>query len=270
MARTDAVIADLQALERLALEDSLLHRLDPRAKLLTTLIFVACVASFGKYEISALVPFAIFPVALVAGGNLPLRPIIKRIILLLPFPIMVGIFNPLIDREIMVQLGPLAISGGWVSLASIFLRSLLTLGAALVLVSVTGFPAICAALERFFVPRVFVVQLLFLHRYLFVLAEEGGRMARSREFRSFGNKGMGMRATASLLGNLLLRTWDRAGRIHHAMLCRGFSGEFPVRRAFRFGVPDLLFTCGWSVIFMLLRMGNLSRMVGGLLMEVVR
>lgn len=270
MARTDAVIADLHALERLALENSPIHRLDPRAKLLTALVFIVCVVSFGKYEISALVPFAVFPVTLLAGGNLPVRPLFRRIILLLPFPLMVGIFNPLIDRQIMLQLGPLAISGGWVSFVSIFLRSLLTLGAALVLVSVTGFPAICAALERFGVPRVFVVQLLFLHRYLHVLAEEGGRMARAREFRSFGRHGMGVRPTAALLGTLLLRTWDRAGRIHHAMLCRGFRGEFPLRRAFRFGAAEIVFTCGWLLVFMLLRMGNFSRMIGGLLMEVVR
>ncbi|MBI1921721.1 MAG: cobalt ECF transporter T component CbiQ [Geobacter sp.] len=270
MAGIDAVITDLHALEGLALEDSPLQRLDPRAKLLTTLLYIVCVVSFGRYELSALAPFAIFPVAMIAGGSLSLLPLLRRIVLLLPFPLMVGIFNPLIDREIMVQLGPLAISGGWISLASIFLRSLLTLGAALVLVSVTGFPAICAALERFRVPRVFVVQLLFLHRYLYVLAEEGGRMARAREFRSFGNRGMGIRPTTALLGTLLFRTWDRAGRIHHAMLCRGFRGEFPVRRTFRFGLRELLFTAGWSVLFLMLRMGNLSRIVGGLIMEVVR
>lgn len=270
MARIDAVLADLHALERLALEDTAIHRLDPRAKLLTTLVFIVCVVSFGKYEISALVPFAVFPAVLAVIGNLPLRPLLKRLLLLIPFPLMVGLFNPLIDREIIVQLGPLAISGGWVSFASLFLRSLLTLSAALVLVSFTGFPAVCAALERFGIPRVFVVQLLFLHRYLFVLAEEGGRMGRAREFRSFGKKGMGMRATASLLGNLLLRTWDRAGRIHHAMLCRGFRGEFPVRRGYVFGLRELLFTCGWSAIFIMLRMVNLSRMVGELVMEAVR
>lgn len=269
MAGIAAVLADMHGLERLALQDTPLHRLDPRAKLLTTLVFVVCVASFGKYEVSALFPFAVFPAVLAVIGNLPLRPLLKRLLLLIPFPLMVGLFNPLIDREIIAQLGPLAISGGWVSFASLFLRSLLTLSAALVLVSLTGFPAICASLQRFGVPAVFVTQLLFLHRYIYVLVEEGGRMARAREFRALGRKGMGLRPTAALLGTLLLRTWERAGRIHHAMLCRGFRGEFSVRRGHAFGLREMLFTCGWSALFVALRMGNLSRTVGELVMEIV-
>jgi cobalt/nickel transport system permease protein len=171
-------------------------------------------------------------------------------------------FNPLFDRSVLVHLGPLDISGGWVSFTSIIIRAILTVGAALILVGITGFPAICQALERLGVPQLFAVQLLFLHRYLFVLTEEGTRVARARELRSCGKKGVGISSFGPLVGHLLLRTWGRAERIHVAMLARGFSGEFHTRREFRFGGRELLFLCGWSALFITLRLLNLPRLLG--------
>jgi cobalt/nickel transport system permease protein len=133
-----------------------------------------------------------------------------------------------------------------------------------ILVGVTGFPAICRALERLGMPRVFAMQLLFLYRYIFVLTEEGARASRARELRSFGGRGLGMGAFGSLVGHLLLRTWLRAERIHMAMLARGFTGEFHTRQPSRFGGRELLFLAGWSALFILLRMQNAAELLGSL------
>lgn len=197
-----------------------------------------------------------------ALADLPVRYIARKILVVLPFALMVGIFNPLFDQTVLVRLGPLGISGGWLSLASIMVRASLTVGAAIILVGITGFPAICQALDKLGMPRIFTVQLLFLYRYLFVLAEEGGRTARARELRSFGRKGLGLRSYVSLLSHLLLRTWLRAERIHLAMLARGFTGEFHPRRTTRFGGRELLFLAGWSGLFLLFRLVNVSRFLG--------
>jgi cobalt/nickel transport system permease protein len=199
---------------------------------------------------------------MISLGNLPPGYIARKVALLCPFALVVGMFNPLFDRSVLVHLGPLDISGGWVSFTSIIIRAILTVGAALILVGITGFPAICQALERLGVPQLFAVQLLFLHRYLFVLTEEGTRVARARELRSCGKKGVGISSFGPLVGHLLLRTWGRAERIHVAMLARGFSGEFHTRREFRFGGRELLFLCGWSALFITLRLLNLPRLLG--------
>ena len=53
---------DAKALDRIAYDDSLVHRLDPRAKVVATVVFVVAVASHGKYELSGLMPFVLFPV----------------------------------------------------------------------------------------------------------------------------------------------------------------------------------------------------------------
>jgi len=245
--------------------DTALHRLDPRAKVLATLVFILSVVSFGKYELTAMAPFFIFPVALVALGDLPPGYIVKKIMLLCPLVLMVGVFNPFFDRAVLLQLGPFEVTGGVISFASIIVRALLTVGIAIILLCVTGFPDICGALERLGMPQVFAVQLLFLYRYIFVLTEEGCRVSRARQLRSFGKKGLGMKSYGSLLGHLLLRTWLRAERIHMAMLARGFRGEFHTRHEYRFGGREILFLLGWSSLFIILRLQNVSHLLGSLL-----
>ena len=270
MATIDGALLDFKLMDRLAGGETALHRLDPRAKVLVTLAFIVTIVSFDKYAVTALVPLFLFPVVMVSLGNLPSCYIIKKIAILCPFALVAGMFNPFFDREVLIHIGSIGITGGWVSFASIVVRAILTIGAAIILVGVTGFPAICQALEQLGSPRVFAVQLLFLYRYLFILTEEGARASRARELRSFGNKGLGMGSFGPLVGHLLLRTWARAERIHVAMLARGFRGEFHTRREFHFGGRELLFLCGWSALFFLLRLRNLPYLLGTLVTGIIR
>jgi len=249
-------------MDRLARQQTPIHRLDPRAKLLTTLVFVVSVVSFGKYEVSAFIPFFIYPAVLMASANLPPAYILKKILLVLPFAFLIGIFNPLLDRAILLRIGSLGVSGGWVSFASILIRFVLTVGAALILIASTGFNAVCMALERLGAPRVFAVQLLFLYRYLFVLVDEGVRMVRARSLRTFNGRTMGIGVFGSLLGHLLLRTLDRAQRIHLAMFCRGFDGEIRLLRPLKTGRAEIAFVLGWSVFFILMRSYNIPQLAG--------
>lgn len=265
MATIDGAILDFKRLETLASGDTALHRLDPRAKVIVTALFIMAVVSHDRYEIIRLVPFFIFPAALIAAGNLPLSYLVRKILLLCPFVIVVGIFNPLVDRTPVVQLGSFAISGGWLSFVSILTRSTLTVGAAFVLLALTGFPAICRTLEQLGMPRPFAVQLLFLYRYIFVLTEETGRASRARELRSCGKKGRGMASFASLVGHLLLRTWQRAERIHAAMLSRGFDGSFKNSRKSSFGSKEYLFVALWGLFLVTARLVDLPKLLGTLI-----
>ena len=270
MASIDGALLDFRRMDRLSAGETALHRLDPRAKLLVTLVFIGTVISFDKYAVTGMIPLVIFPVVMVSLGNLPPGYIAKKIALLCPFALVVGMFNPLFDRTVLAHLGPFDITGGWISFTSIAIRAILTVGAALVLVGITGFPAICQAVERLGVPQLFAVQLLLLYRYLFVLTEEGARVSRARELRSFGGKGLGPGSFGPLVGHLMLRTWARAERIHAAMLARGFTGEFHTRREFHFGGRELLFLCGWSALFITLRLRNLPDLLGTLVTGLIR
>ncbi|MDZ4063693.1 MAG: cobalt ECF transporter T component CbiQ, partial [Coriobacteriia bacterium] len=193
----------------------------------------------------------------------------KKLLQVAPFAIVIGVFNPILDREIVAHVGGLGISGGWVSYGSILVRFALTTGAALVLIGTTGMTGVCMALEKLGAPDVFVTQLLFLYRYIFVLAEEALRMARARALRSFGNRGMGLTVYGQILGHLLLRTYDRARRIYRAMLCRGFDGHIRTLRQLQFNTRDAAFLLGWSGAFVLFRLYNVPLLAGRIVTGLV-
>jgi len=269
MGRIDTAYFDLGSLDALAYRESNIHRLDPRAKLVTTLVFIITVVSFNKYSLSGLIPFLFFPVAILARADLPTGPILKKLLIALPFALFIGIFNPFFDREPMLQIGTIAVSGGWVSFASILLRFTLTVTAALTLIATTSFTGVCMALEKLGCPRIFALQLLFLYRYLFVLIEEATRLVRARSLRSFHGRGKGVKVFGSLIGQLLLRSLERAQRIHLAMHCRGFDGEIRMLKPLHFGRRELLFTLSWSAFFIICRIWNITEMAGTILVEIL-
>lgn len=268
MSTISAALSQVGHLDTLAAQDTPLHRLDPRAKLLTAMAYVLAVVSFGKYDISGLLPFAVFPLYLAVAGRVPAGFLARKLILVSPFILFVGIFNPLIDREILLRFGSVELSGGWISFASLALRATLTLSVVMLLLATTGLNGLAASMERLGVPKIFTVQLLFLYRYLFVLTEEALRLTRARSLRSFGRHGGGFRPYASLLGHLLLRTLDRAERIHQAMLSRGFDGEMRLRRPMRFLRAEVLFTAGWTTFFIVLRAFNFPLWLGNIVTGV--
>lgn len=263
MASIESGLYELGRIDRLAAMDTPVHRIDPRAKVLTTLVFLVCVVSFGKYEILPMLPFAVYPLVLAARADLPLDYLGSRLLIAAPFAVVVGMFNPLLDRT-EVSLFGLGLAAGWISFASIVVRFLLTTAAALVLIGTTGLAAVCAGIERLGAPDVFATQLLFLYRYIFVLADEAMTMARARSLRSFDGRGMGVKVYARMLGQLLLRTYARAQRIYAAMLCRGFDGHVRTLRTLRFTWRDWAFIFSWSALFVVLRLYNVPLLLGQL------
>ncbi|HEX7374875.1 MAG TPA: cobalt ECF transporter T component CbiQ [Steroidobacteraceae bacterium] len=262
-------LLDFRRLDQIATGDSTVHRLDARAKVLVTLVFILCVMSCGRYEVARLLPFFAFPIVVVASAGIPASVVWRQSLLVLPVALLVGLPNPIFDRAALLQVDGLAISGGWVSMLSIVLRSLLAAAASVVLVAVTGFPAICGALERLGMPRPLAVQLLFLYRYLGVLGAEALRMNSAYELRSNGHA-LTLRHFGSLTGRLLLRTWERAERVYLAMCARGFTGEFTSGRPTRFGAAEWLYLGGWCALFILLRTQDLVARLGAAVLGGLR
>jgi cobalt/nickel transport system permease protein len=260
---------EIGRMDELGRMDTPVHRLDARAKALVTLAFIAVVISFPLQDVSALTPFLLFPVALMALGRIPPQPVLKKILLAAPFALAVALFNPFLDRQPVATLGPFTVTGGWLSFTSIMLRFLLTVGAALALIACTGMNRLGEGLERLGVPRVFVVQLLFLYRYLFVVADEGSKMFRSVELRSGSARPLHLRTYGSLIGNLLLRSMDRAERVYRAMVARGFDGEIHILRRSAFRWTDVGFVCGWLTFFTVARVWNLADGMGLLLTRIL-
>lgn len=270
MSSLESSIHELGWLDQFAAGRTPVHRIDPRAKTVAVAVYLVCVVSFGHYELLGFVPFVLFPVALASQSGMPARELWKRVMWAVPFALAVGIFNPLLDRAVLTHVVGVSITGGWVSLASICARVLLTTSVAVLLIGTTGMHRLCAGIERLGVPDVFTTQLLLLYRYIFVLIEEVLRLSRARALRSFGKRGMGLAVYGNMLGHLLLRTIARAQRVYEAMRCRGFDGRVRLQTRLRMRGTDWAFMLGWSSAFLVFRFVNVPLLLGSLVTGVAR
>lgn len=268
MTHLESAWNNVRLLDELAAQNTPIHRLHPGVKLLTTLFFILVVVTFGKYDLISLLPLVLYPVVLLSLAELPAGYFFRRLIFVLPFVLFVGIFNPLFDHTPLIQIGTISISGGWISFISILTRVTLTVWAALILIATSGFNEIAVTLLKMKVPRVFVMQLLFLYRYVSVLMEETTVTLRAHSLRTFRGQGLGFKVWGSLVGQLLLRTINRAERIYQAMLCRGFTGEIRVLRSRKINHRDLLYFLGWSIFFLLIRRFNFPEIIGNFMIGV--
>lgn len=265
MLKAESSWLDLRCLEALSSQTAFLQQLHPTTKLLTTLLFLLILASFNKYEFSALLPLCLYPIGLCTLGGIPPAIIAKRLLIAAPVVLMLGLFNPFFDQAIYILPGGFAISKGWVSFGVIACKLLFSVSASLLLIATTGLQPLCASLRTLGCPKALVVQLLFLYRYLHLLLEESSRILQAYRMRSFQGNAIAMHAWGSLLGQWLLRSMERAERIYQAMRCRGFSGEMPGNLLPSWRSRDTGYFLAWSAFFLLCRQFNLPLILGSLL-----
>ena len=72
---------DIGGMDELGRLDTPVHRLDARAKSVVTVAFIAVLMSFDRHELSALTPFALFPLVMLSLGQLPLLPLLPPLLL---------------------------------------------------------------------------------------------------------------------------------------------------------------------------------------------
>jgi len=270
MSDISARVHELRALENLSVKQTAVHRLHPLAKLLSALVFIVSAVSFGRYDFLPLAPYLFYPFILMALAELPHKLLLSRVLIALPFCLFAGISNVVFDRTTAFVLFGAPVSLGLLSLATILLKMYLCVMAALMIMATMPFTELTAQLRRLHVPMIFVVmaalmimatmpfteltaQLRRLHvpmifvmifemifRYIGILLEEAQSLITAYKLRSGTKKALEVRHMGSLVGHLILRTFDRAERIHSAMSCRGYSLMHIQSARRRFQVSDVI------------------------------
>jgi cobalt/nickel transport system permease protein len=218
-------------IDKFAYQDSPVHRLDARVKFIIAVVFTAVVISLPRTSVSILFCYAIGPFAVLVLGGIPLRFTFKHILYVSPFVVVLALTGPLYDRSAAtVVFGPWSwqTTVGWLrcwTIAGKFVVTMLTL---IALVSTTRFADLLAGLQRLAVPRLLVIQLGFLYRYIFLLIDNAQHILRARAGRSIGRVGFraGIKFAAAMLGSLFVRSVDTAERVNAAMRARGFDGDW--------------------------------------------
>ena len=267
MNKMEKALSELGQMDELAVRESPIHDLNAGAKLLCTVVYILIVMSFDKYDLSGLVPMVLWPVLLFQMSGIPVRTCFYKLRIVLPLVMAVGLFNPIFDREIMLRIGTIGLSGGTISMITLMLKGVFCLMASFLLVATTPFDSICAALRRIHVPGILVTLLLLTYRYVGVMTEELAVMTDAYHLRAPGQKGIHISAWGSFLGQLLLRSMDRAQELYSSMLLRGFHQHFHYAPVRPFRGRDAVYLLLSTAFFIVVRYVDVSQLIGQLMMR---
>lgn len=255
---------ELREMDELAALASPVHRLNPLCKFLVTIFYIAIVVSFPKYNLSALVVMVLYPVLMFQAAGIPVGMCFHKLRVVLPLVCAVGLVNPFLDYTPLAQIGSFAVTGGMVSMVTLMLKGIFSLMASFLLIATTSIDTLCAALRWLHVPDILVTLLLLTYRYIGVMMEEVSIMSEAYRLRAPGQKGIHISAWGSFLGQLLLRSMDRAEALYHSMLLRGFRGEYYYAEVPKCGVSGIVFTIVCCLAFVCARWVNLPALLGSL------
>lgn len=229
---------NLSALDRYQKSDSLLHRLDPRIKLIGTVLIILSNALLpdGAWLAFALSFLLILALNLLA--ELGWHYSITRSIIALPFALAaVSVVFTLPGNTITsFHIGPwlLTVSdAGLLRFTSILIRSWLSVQIAILLAATASFHALAHGMRHLYIPRILIAIVSFMYRYLFLLNEEVLRLIRGRTARSARapdarrpSVTWQAQIAGNMVGQLFVRSLERSDRVYNAMQSRGFRGQF--------------------------------------------
>jgi cobalt/nickel transport system permease protein len=231
-------------IDRYSRLNSPVHSLDPRAKIIAlfTLIIVCVITPPNEWW-----PFCIYAaivVIIAAASRLPAKYLLTRVLVVLPFVLVVAIFMPFMHKGgPSYDLGLFSVSReGLIILWGVAIKALISVSCLILLSATTPFNDLMHGFERLHVPRFFTTTSALMYRYIFVIIDEAERMGRARDSRNFRGQWLWHAGVVGrMAGTLFLRSQERAERVYNAMSSRGFDGTFPRWQDGKMKAADYIF-----------------------------
>jgi len=196
--------------------DSVIHRIDPRLKIIAAFIFILFIVLTSPTTYLSFVLCGLILLILLAVSRIPFLFILKKTLVVIPFVVLIAIFIPLIKGQ-----------DGIILFRGIVIKSYLSVLCMTLLISSTRFTSLLKGLELLKIPKLFIMIMSFMYRYLFLLVDEIQRMRRAKESRSFGRPRYlrKIRTLSNIVGVFFVRSYERAERVYLAMCSRRFTGD---------------------------------------------
>lgn len=232
---------------------SFLHRLDPRVKFLPFFVFILMVVSVHPYKFNFFAVAFLLILLLMTASKVPLKHFVGNVRNVMPFAMFVVIFVPFFsDKELAKYV-----------MTNTLVKSFLSVLILTVFSATTRFSDFLAGIEKLGFPKIFVMILSFMYRYIFVLIEEKERMTRAALSRYYEEvpglaKFLRLRKwyykmAGNVIGSFFVRTYDRSERIYYAMCSRGFDGDIKTMNLLVFKMRDIFFLIGFSSLLLLMK-----------------
>lgn len=194
--------------------DSFITRFSPPFKVLSFVIVILFIilTKPGSFFIFSL--YGLFIAALILLSRIPIIFIFKRSLVVIPFVLLVALFNLIASH------------GETVLFFSILIKSYLSILILILLVATTRFPDLLKAFEKLGCPKIITMIMSFMYRYIFVIEDELMKMKQAKESRSVGGSMLfHVKTLSNMLGILFIRSYERAEAVYLAMCARGFDGN---------------------------------------------
>ncbi len=232
------------AIEAVAAKDSPVHRLDPRVKIigLIGLVFVSVSLPPGAWL--AFGVLAAILLGLVAAAGLHPLHVLRRMTIEVPFLLAAATLPFTVESGI--ELG-----------ITVGIKITIGVLAMVILSSTTPFPRLLRGFELLRAPRLVVVIVSLMWRYLHVLGDQVSAMQTARAARGYsaGWFWQAASSTGPLIATLFVRSLERGERVYLAMTSRGYSGSMPATAVERLALRpvDVSFLVALAVVLALVR-----------------
>jgi cobalt/nickel transport system permease protein len=134
-----------------------------------------------------------------------------------------GLFAPFLA---LISVGLIWQPDAGLRIGNLAIKACLSLWIMTLLVQITSLTEFVVGLRTLRLPRLWVDLIGFLLRYFNVISDEWSRMQLARRARTFRIDKRGQaQLLAQALGLLFIRAYQRAERVHQAMLARGYTSR---------------------------------------------
>ena len=229
----------------------LIHRIDPRTKLLILIPLIFYIAL--SYQMKFLLLSLTLAVLATLIFRLNLKELWRRLIppnlFVLFFFIVLPFSVP--GHEIFQIFGLSYSLEGFRKAISIAIKANTIVLFTILLLGTIPVYRLTHALRTLHVPDKLIQLFFFCYRYLTVLHDDYTSILNGMKARGFHPRSnvRTYRWLANLTGVLTIRSFDHSQKIYQAMLSRGFHGEFPALFENRFSLIDLCFISVFLLIF---------------------
>lgn len=232
-------------IELYAQGNSILHRWEPRCKLVALMVMMFLFAQFQS------IGWALLGLAMsyffLLGLKLPFKIILKRIsqihIIFIPCLIILPFTA---SGNLQTIYGIQFSSDGFWLAVLFYIRAVSVVALSMVLIYSTPMARLFHAAERLWIPSVIVQIAVLTYRYLFSLSWEWGNVRNALKSRGFVNTTSirVYKTYANVIATSLIRSLERTDRVYNAMKCRGYSGRVCLMRDQSIRPKDwVLFLC---------------------------
>lgn len=221
---------NLAELEQFAKRKLWVNEMSSVIKILLTFTYIILLTAIGKYNLVLVLYFGVYPLLMMNVIDIPLKSFLSKLLIPSIFAISLGLANPLLDQQVVGTIAGVHISGGVLSLITLYFKAIWSISATLLLVSTTTIEKLGQGLQKLRVPARLIVLLLLMYRYIGVLLNEVSRTIDAYQLRSSGGRSIHVSAWGSLVGQIMIRSYRRSEEIYNAMLLRGYHlGDTNVR-----------------------------------------